>query len=210
ERMQVAQGALRQGVLYDLLDRELPDTDLRAVTVRALMQRFAVDTAQAERVARVANQLFVQVAPANSERAARKLDWAARLHEIGCRISHDGYPRHGAYILDNTDAAGFAQPELHLLGQLVQGQRGKVRKLDADLTDVQFTTQLLCLRLALALCHARHNPDMEGMTLTRYGDTFNFVARSGWAATFPQSTHLLEEEADAWQKTPWTLTLDLQ
>ncbi|MDF1483810.1 Ppx/GppA phosphatase family protein [Ramlibacter sp. H39-3-26] len=209
ERMQVAQGALRQGVLYDLLERELPTTDLRAATVRALMQRFAVDAPQAERVARVANQLFEQVAPAGSERAARKLDWAARLHEIGCRISHDGYPRHGAYILDNTDAAGFAQPELHLLSTLVLGQRGKVRKLDADLDNLQFVTQLLCLRLALALCHARRDPDMAGSALARRGAVFTFAARAGWAAAFPQSAHLLAEEAVAWQKSPWSLALDL-
>ncbi|MFX4944911.1 exopolyphosphatase, partial [Acinetobacter baumannii] len=29
EEMHVAQGALRQGALYDLLDREQPETDLR-------------------------------------------------------------------------------------------------------------------------------------------------------------------------------------
>ena len=58
EEMQVAQGALRQGALYDLLDREQPETDLRTATVNALMQRFAVDTAHAERVAATACALF--------------------------------------------------------------------------------------------------------------------------------------------------------
>jgi len=28
-------------------------------------------------------------------------------------------------------------------------------------------------------------------------------SRPGWAAAFPQSAHLLREEAQAWQKTPW-------
>ena len=58
EEMHVAQGALRQGALYDLLDREQPETDLRTATVNALMQRFAVDTAHAERVAATACALF--------------------------------------------------------------------------------------------------------------------------------------------------------
>ncbi|MES2613375.1 MAG: Ppx/GppA phosphatase family protein [Pseudomonadota bacterium] len=211
EQMQVAQGALRQGALYDLLDREQPGTDLRSTTVNGLMQRFGVDMEHAERVARTACQLFDQAAPAGSERASRKLDWAARLHEIGCRISHSDYHRHGAYILDNTDAAGFAMPELHRLGILVLGQRGKVRKLvEVDLTDAGFALQLLCLRLAVALCHARRDPDTNGLQLQAKGNRFNLVTRPGWASGYPQSAHLLREEMVAWQKTPWELTVELR
>ncbi|EJE55049.1 exopolyphosphatase [Acidovorax sp. CF316] len=209
EQMQVAQGALRQGALYDLLDREQPGTDLRSTTVNGLMQRFGVDVEHAERVARIACQLFDQAAPAGSERASRKLDWAARLHEIGCRISHSDYHRHGAYILDHTDAAGFAMPELHRLGQLVLGQRGKVRKLDVDLEDAGFALQLLCLRLAVALCHARRDPDTEGLQLQVKGNRFLLSARRGWATGYPQSAHLLREEMLAWQKTPWELVAEL-
>ncbi|MDZ7866401.1 Ppx/GppA phosphatase family protein [Acidovorax sp.] len=209
EQMQVAQGALRQGALYDLLDREQPGTDLRSTTVNGLMQRFGVDMEHAERVARIACQLFDQAAPVGSERASRKLDWAARLHEIGCRISHSDYHRHGAYILDHTDAAGFAMPELHRLGQLVLGQRGKVRKLDVDLEDPGFALQLLCLRLAVALCHARRDPDTEGLQLQVKGNRFLLAARRGWAAGYPQSAHLLREEMLAWQKTPWELVAEL-
>jgi len=209
DRMHVAQGALRQGALYDLLDREQPGTDLRTTTVDGLMQRFDVDRPQAGRVARTACALFGQPAPAGSERAARKLEWAARLHEIGCRISHSDYHRHGAYILDNTDAAGFAVSELHRLGVLVQGQRGKVRKLEADLEDPVFALQLLSLRLAVALCHARRDPDTAGLALRREGPRFHLAARPGWAAAYPQSAHLLREEVQAWQKTPWELAVEL-
>jgi len=209
DRMQVAQGALRQGALYDLLDREQPGTDLRTTTVNGLMQRFDVDKAQAERVARTACALFSQAAPEGSERAARKLEWAAKLHEIGCRISHSDYHRHGAYILDNTDAAGFAVSELHRLGVLVQGQRGKVRKIEADLEDPVFALQLLSLRLAVALCHARRDPDTAGLALRREGPRFRIAARPGWAAAYPQSAHLLREEVQAWQKTPWELAVEL-
>jgi exopolyphosphatase/guanosine-5'-triphosphate,3'-diphosphate pyrophosphatase len=210
ERMQVAQGALRQGALYDLVAREAPDTDLRTATVAGLMRRFAVDAEQAQRVARVAGALFAQAMPAGSERAARKLDWAARLHEIGCRIAHSDYHRHGAYILDNTDAAGFAVSELHHLGLLVLGHRGKVRKLDVDWSDAQFTLQLACLRLAVALCHARRDPDTEGITLQRKGARLLVGTRPGWAAAYPQSAHLLREECVAWQRTPWEMEAALQ
>jgi exopolyphosphatase/guanosine-5'-triphosphate,3'-diphosphate pyrophosphatase len=209
DEMQVAQGALRQGALYDLLDREQPGTDLRSATVQGLMERFGVDSEHAQRVAATALNLFEQARGPDSARAALKLQWAARLHEIGCRVSHSDYHRHGAYILDNTDAAGFAVPELHRLGVLVLGQRGKVRKLDADLTDPVFALQLLCLRVAVALCHARRTPDTQGLTLRRDGMGFCLQARPGWALVYPQSAHLLREEVVAWQKTPWELTVDL-
>lgn len=210
DHMQVAQGALRQGALYDLLDRELPGTDLRTATVNGLMQRFEVDRAHAERVARTACALFEQCTPAGSERTTRKLDWAARLHEIGCLISHSDSHHHGAYILDNTDAAGFGVPELHHLGLLVQGQRGKVRKLGTILEDSVFTLQLLSLRLAVALCHARRDPDTTGVVLRKEGTRrFHLATRIGWSAAYPQSAHLLREEAQSWQKTPWELTLGL-
>ena len=43
DTMHAAQGALRHGVLYDLLQRE-ENTDLRSTMVAALGNRFAVDT----------------------------------------------------------------------------------------------------------------------------------------------------------------------
>ena len=207
--MQVAQGALRQGALYDMLDRELPETDLRTSTVQGLVQSFAVDRDQAHSVATVAEQLFAQALPDHEGTGARKLGWAAQLHEIGCRISHSDYHRHGAYILDNTDVAGFAQHELHRLGALVLGHRGKVRKIEADLGDTLFAVQLLCLRLAVILCHARRDPDLHGLTLGLDGSRFSLRARTGWAASYPQSAYLLREEIEAWQRTGWELDVQL-
>lgn len=209
QQMQVAQGALRQGALYDLVAREMPESDLRSTTVTALMRRFAVDEPHAQRVSRVACQLFAQATTPANERAERKLAWAALLHEIGCRISHSDYHRHGAYILDNTDAAGFAVSELHRLGVLVEGHRGKLRKLPVDLSDPVLALQLACMRVAIALCHARRDPEVNGITLTQSQQRFVVASRVGWAAEFPQSAHLLQEESQAWQKTPWEFTAQL-
>jgi exopolyphosphatase/guanosine-5'-triphosphate,3'-diphosphate pyrophosphatase len=105
---------------------------------------------------------------------------------------------------------GFALSELHKLSQLVLGHRGKLRKLEADFQDETFVQQLLALRLAVILCHARRDPDLSGLTLkceVENANGFALGCRSGWARTFPQSAHLLREEVLAWQKTPWSLTL---
>ena len=210
--MQAAQGALRHGVLYDLVDRDEDLTDLRATSVQRLAHNFSIDPVQAERVSKVAQQLFLMAGAAlpKAESGAlnRKLAWAAQLHEIGSQISHNYYHRHGAYILDNADAPGFAVHEMHRLSQLVLGHRGKLRKLEADFEDRLFVQQLLCLRLAVILCHARRDPDLKGMQLkweAEPGRRFWLTCRQGWAEAFPQSAYLLQEEVLAWQKTPWSL-----
>ena len=212
--MQAAQGALRHGVLYDLLDREQELTDLRSSTVQILATRFNADAAQATRVGKVAQKFFRQsstYSPGNDTvRFERKLDWAARLHEIGSQISHSDYHKHGAYILDNIDAPGFAQPELHRLSLLVLGHRGKLRKLDVDFEDRVFVGQLLCLRLAVILCHARREPELSDFVLEAGQEPeklFVLDCPSGWSERFPQSAYLLQEEVVAWQKTPWKLVL---
>jgi len=211
ETMQVAQGALRHGALYDLLDREHEQTDQRHASVQRLASKFNVDQAQAQRVSKAARQLFRQVAGefvnGELERHLRKLGWAAQLHEIGSQISHSDYHKHGAYILDNADAAGFTMPELHRLSLLVLGHRGKLRKLEVDFEDDVFVRQLLALRLAVLLCHARREPDLQGLQLERVGSHgLALSCRRGWSEAYPQSAHLLHEELLAWQKTPWTLS----
>ncbi len=218
EEMNVAQGALRHGVLYELLERDDSVADLRASTVARFAVRFAVDGAQARRVGDTAAALFLQLEPrargAGTEsrpgRALRKLGWAAQLHEIGTHISHSEYHKHGAYILDNIDAPGFAVNEMHWLGQLVLGQRGKLRKLEALLDDGTFVSQLLALRLAVILCHARRDPDLQGLRIAMAGgQLFSVACRAGWSELYPQSAHLLREEVLAWQKTAaWRVELN--
>jgi exopolyphosphatase/guanosine-5'-triphosphate,3'-diphosphate pyrophosphatase len=198
DAMQPAAGALRHGVLYDLLDREEATTDV----------------AQARRVGLVATQFLEQLRsgqdkPAVLARHERELRWAATLHEIGSHISHADYHKHGAYILDHADAAGFAQPELHRLGLLVLGHRGKLRKLEADLGDALLVQQLFCLRIAVVLCHARRDPELTGVRLQPGPGPFRLAMRADWARAYPQSAHLLREETAAWQKTPRPLVVTI-
>jgi exopolyphosphatase/guanosine-5'-triphosphate,3'-diphosphate pyrophosphatase len=217
DSMQTASGGLRHGLMCDLLGSTNDSGDLRLKSVRRLVAKFQVDSLHGDRVERVACALFAQVFAQSSdqasdpERLVRKLAWAAQLHEIGGHISHSDYHKHGAYILDNADPLGFSQPEMHRLSLLVLGHRGKLRKIEAALTDESLVLQLLALRLSVILCHARHDPDCEGLTLKRqspFTQVLQLSCRPGWAALYPQSAHLLREEAIAWQKTPWCLEID--
>ena len=210
-----ATGGLRHGLICDLLGASHQTDDLRAKTVQRLSTKFGVDGVHGERVGRVATQLFGQIlgtpgaaTPEDDDRHLRKLRWAAQLHEIGSHISHSDYHKHGAYILDHADAMGFSLSEMHRLSLLVLGHRGKLRKIETALADEDLLAQLMALRLAVILCHARRDPDMTGLVLERVdpqGGQMQLRCRPGWAEAFPQSAYLLREEAQAWQKTPWSL-----
>jgi exopolyphosphatase/guanosine-5'-triphosphate,3'-diphosphate pyrophosphatase len=219
EEMHAAQGALRQGVLQDLLGRIDKDdnTDLRSTMVTALASRFAVDLAQADRVNRTALWVFQSMQSAGTKKSSRtiqlehKLSWAAQLLEIGTRISHSDFHKHGAYILDNADLTGFSMSELHRISQLILGHRGKLKKLEPELREEEFVCQLISIRLAAILCHARREPDLEGLSLRRSanGTEFKLQCSASWAQNWPQSVHLLQEECDAWSKSNWQLTFQI-
>jgi len=209
QRMEPARGGLRHGLLHDLIDRERADSDMRGLTTERLAMRFGVDRAQARRVSQAACHLLRQLRATDLQEdqdPVRQLAWAAQLHEVGILISHSDYHKHGAYILDNTDASGFSQQELHRLSVLVLGHRGKLRKLEADFEDVVLVQQLLCLRLAVILCHARREPELRELQLDSSKREFRLTLPDGWGAAYPQSLHLLREEAVAWQKTPWSFS----
>lgn len=211
ETMQAAAGALRHGILYDMVERRADATDMRTKTVQRMMQLFAIDTAQAARVRTTALQLFKQLGPGSPKedlaRLSRKLSWAADLHEIGSYISHIDYHKHGAYILDNSEAIGFAQHEMTRLSLLILGQKGKLRKLGDAINQSSFASQLLCLRLALIACHARIDVDWQQVHLSKQGEQFALKAPKEWLQKHPQSEHLLKLEVQAWSKMPWQFIL---
>ncbi|MBK1685424.1 exopolyphosphatase [Rhodoferax fermentans] len=215
DTLQVAQGALRHGVLLEMIERQGQTSDARDVSVQRLARKFAVDAKQAARVAAVAERLLGQLVAPDAPEATglqRKLRWASTLHEVGMAISNSDYHKHGAYILENADTVGFSLPELHRLGLLVLGHRGKLKKLDAELEEPGFVMQLLALRLAVILCHARQDPQDQGLTLAYNAkrQRFTLTVDEAWTIDFPQSAHLLRQENLAWQKMLWSFELVVQ
>ncbi|TAG26226.1 MAG: Ppx/GppA family phosphatase [Burkholderiales bacterium] len=216
-RLRAMDTGLRHGVLHDLVGRDSTTADIRSQSIERLARRFDVDSLQAQRVQQAATYFFdalvdsVQDVPEQRQRHQRKLGWATQLHELGAIISHSDGHKHSAYIIENADVLGFSNNELHRLSLLVLGHKGKLRKLDADFEDVRFVQQLMCLRLAVLLCHARVTPVIKGLSLICHADQkrFSLQYSSSWGAKFPQSMHLLQQEVLAWQKTSWSFELAL-
>ncbi len=198
-----ARGALRQGVIFDL-DARLGDGhrsgDVRDATVAALQRRFRVDRAQAARVAAAADAALGGLMPNAGGEARRELRWAALLHEAGTMVSHHDHHRHSAYLLSHVDAAGFSQSQLRRVSELVLGQRGGLRKLEARLADPAFAMHLLALRLAVAAGHARDGAADGAWQVRGNGKAPAITLERAAAEANPRLAHLLREEVEAWGK----------
>ncbi len=207
DRLLPARGALRQGVIFDLeerlaAERDPAHHDLRDDSVLELQQRFDVDVSQAHRVRETAQSLLMQIQPKAILERVRELGWAASLHEIGMMVSHHDHHRHSAYLLKHVDAPGFSQDQQNRLSDLVLGQRGGLRKIEYALNaDPMFAWQVMTLRLATVLCHARHALGGEHPRLSLSdGDTAVLKLATGWADHHPRTLHLLTQEVQAWTR----------
>ena len=95
ELMQATSGALREGVIHDLLGRAY-QKDVRDTTVRDLVSRYHIDEKHGSKVRETAIGLLAQAAEAwqlTDPNDALMLTWAAELHEIGLHIAHSQFHR---------------------------------------------------------------------------------------------------------------------
>jgi exopolyphosphatase/guanosine-5'-triphosphate,3'-diphosphate pyrophosphatase len=170
ETIAYSDGALREGVMYDMLGR-FASEDVRDRSVLALIQRYSVDKSQARQVVRTSRHLFNQVRDQLQLSAidADVLRRAAYLHEVGLAISHTNYHRHSAYLLENSDIPGFSQVDQKRMAQLMLSHR---RKLKSDMLEQacliggeQLVYLCLLLRLAVLAHHSRSEHELPDMRL---------------------------------------------
>jgi exopolyphosphatase/guanosine-5'-triphosphate,3'-diphosphate pyrophosphatase len=200
-RMEAADGALREGLLLDLIGR-IRHADVRTASIHAMAERYHVDTDQSQRVARLADTLRREVATdwALETPAARDtLNWAAWVHEIGLDISHSQYHKHGEYIVRHSDLAGFAREEQQMLAALVRAHRrkfprGMFRDLPEDWQETAMRLAVL-LRLAVGLHRARSDQPLPSLTLTVSGRKLTMRFPAGWLQENPLVEADLTEEA---------------
>ena len=213
DKLVYSDGALREGVMYDLLGR-FQHEDIRDRSVQALMGRYNADPKQAERVVNMAQHLFDGVADSLklTTEDSDLLRRAAYLHEIGLAISHAGYHRHGAYLLQHSDIAGFSQIDQNHLSHLVSHHRRKLRS-DArvDVMKVggnKLVYLCLLLRLAVLLNHSRSDQMLPAIELTVGNAQQWQLSVSGNAAQWPLLVADLHDEQAQFKH--WDVELDIQ
>jgi exopolyphosphatase/guanosine-5'-triphosphate,3'-diphosphate pyrophosphatase len=200
EQMEVAETAMREGILYDLLGR-FHKQDMREATVDEFMRRYHVDNQQAAQVNKVALRLL-HATGQGTDNDVRFLEWAARLHEIGLMVSHSGYNRHSGYILQNADMPGFSRSEQARLALLARAQRGALAKLpefalDAALSDNDRLLVWL-LRQAVILCRSRAEPRLPEVKVEAGARRYRLTLPEGWLESRPLTQRALQEEAAHW------------
>ncbi len=200
ESLTASSGALREGVMYDLLGR-IRKEDVRERTIRSFQERHRVDVAQAARVERMVLSLLSHAPAAWAMDAAedgRFLAWGARLHEIGLAVSWNGYHRHSGYLLAHADMPGFSRADQELLAVVVACHR---RKIDLAVLDhlserawLRATRLILLLRLAVLLHRGRHPEPLPPFRLSSDEREVRLEARARWLKTHPLTVVDLERE----------------
>lgn len=205
ERMVPSPGALREGVLFDLLGR-IRHEDIRDRTIRRFMDRYHVDEAQAARVERTARLALRQVADAwdLADPAWRQLlAWAAHVHEAGMAVAYGGHHKHGAYLVANSDLPGFSTDEQSFLAALIRGHR---RRIDPTVFEglppshaAPAVRLCVLLRLAVLLNRARSPRRPPGLRFETGdgGGKLRLSFQDGWLEHHPLTRADLEEEAAA-------------
>jgi len=184
--MEVSDGALREGLLYELIGRNTHE-NVQNRTINGLQKRYLVDIEHATAVARTAIQLWLQLTndwQIRQEENAELLHWSSMLHELGLDISHGQYHRHGAYVIRFADLAGFSRQTQHAIAVLIRFHRRKINKtlFDNYCQENKQTLRKLTiiLRVAVLLQRARNHEDTAAISVSGDTDALHLNFPQGW------------------------------
>jgi len=214
--LEVTDGALREGALYDLFGR-LSDEDSRERTIRAMEQRYHVDHEQADRVELTAMALLDQVATdwkLDQPFVRLLLGWGARVHEIGLDIAHSHYHRHSAYLLEHTDMPGFHRNEQRLLSCLVGAHRRKLSEpflyAHAPKRWAKRVIRLaILLRLAVLFNRSRTYTFPDALKISAQRRKLTLSLTQLWLDQNPLTLADLEHEADYLRSSDYDIELQV-
>ncbi len=191
-QMTVSDGALREGLIHDLLGR-IYDHDIRSATVRSVADSYHVDDQHSLRIKHTLDYLLTQL-PADYfqidyEEAQKFLHWAADLHELGRDIAHNQYHKHSAYVIENGDFSGFSRQDQILLATIVRAHRRKFAlKLFVDLPVPWYDEApklALLLRLAVVLHRNRQDYAVPPFEYRPEKSKIKLRFPAGWLDTAP-------------------------
>lgn len=203
KQMTVSDGALREGLIHDLLGR-IYNRDIRSETVQTLASHYHTDKNHAARIKQTAKymlkQLDMSCTQQDYENIKQFLGWAADLHEIGRDIAHSQYHKHGAYIIENGDLAGFSQQDQVLLATLISSHRKKfslsyLKRLPSP-WDYYAPILVIILRLAVVFHRNRHTLQMPEFKISINKTKVSLTFPKDWLIQVPLTQADLVLEAD--------------
>lgn len=202
DHMHVSEGALREGLLYDMVGRR-QNNDVRNTSVDSLSSRFHADQEHAKRIEITAFDFFHQLKEywfEDAQHAENLLRWACQLHEIGRNISHSSFQRHSAYIIENADLAGFSRQEHQRLSIIVRAHRGKLLK-DSfnEMHKVQKIRSIyltIVLRLSVIFHRSRTENKLPQIKIVLDDKDLILKLPDQWLNEHPLTINDIEQEAE--------------
>lgn len=215
EVMQVSSNALREGLVFDTLGR-LYAEDARDVSVKALQKWMKVDVQHGDQVAQTAKSLFKQAhnvwkLHSSEYNFLQLLTWVCQLHETGKAISYKRYRHHSAYLIAQSELAGFDQQEKQILSLMTLNHRGKFNPGCFEEFGMELSEKLVYLTLILRLATRIHRgryakiPDPQ---LLIDGDNIHLQFEDNWLERHPLSRLDLEEEVKRFADSGFRLSFD--
>ncbi|HZJ92023.1 MAG TPA: exopolyphosphatase [Thiopseudomonas sp.] len=200
EQIAPCDGALREGVLYDLLGRHQHE-DVRERSIQALMERSHVDIEHAQKVECKALEALEQVAQdwdLQEDWHSDMLSWAARVHEVGLDIAHYHFHKHGAYLVEHSDLSGFSRQDQQMLALLVRGHRRNIPKerfTEFGQDGQQLLRLCILLRFAILLHHIRGTQAVPDLQLTAKDNSLHICFPQDWLDNNPLTLADFNKEA---------------
>lgn len=212
ESMTLAGGALREGLVYDMMD-DLRQDDIRARTIDSVQNRYQIDQCYAHQVSDLAGKLLQQCGGQtwiSEPQAEMLLHTAAELHEIGLSIDYKKGGEHSAYLLHNLDLPGYTRAQKHLLAELTRRYREQLTSMPEQyaLSGISSKRVLRLLRLAVLLSHRRCAALEPQVELNADDDELCLSVDKNWLEANPLTYAELELEANRQTDIGWPLTIE--
>ena len=178
------------------------------------MERSHVDFEHAQKVESKALEALEQVAEAwqlNEEWHSDMLSWAARVHEVGLDIAHYHYHKHGAYLVEHSDLAGFSRQDQQMLALLVRGHRRNIPKerfAEFNAEGQQLLRLCILLRFAILLHHIRGSQEVPKLELTAKTNSLHIRFPEHWLDNNPLTLADFQKEAGWLERIDFTLTAE--
>lgn len=206
EEMHLAQGALREGILAEVLPVDINRSRDK------LLSLFNIDKEQAHRVYRCCQQLLASCTPepALSPQLQKVLENVCMLHEAGKVISFKNHQQHSRYLITNTNMAWLNFEEKDLIASIVSSNPS-----DQDFNTHRFGdrqnqvgTLIRTLRLATILCSQRIEQTFQTPDIAINDNHWQLTFSHGYLDANPLLAHLLKEEVSAIKRVNWLLEAD--
>ncbi|UNH27129.1 guanosine-5'-triphosphate,3'-diphosphate diphosphatase [Moellerella wisconsensis] len=214
ENMTLAGGALREGLVYGMLDLPI-EQDIRARTLRNIQHRFQVDIEQANRVKQLAEHFYLQVAKpwGLDQRSRDLLSSACALHEIGLSVDFRKSAEHASYLLTHLDLPGYTPAQKRLLASLLKNQSGAIDLASLSQQNALPMQQAIhlsrLLRLAIIFASRRRDDTLPALRLqVNSAQSLTITLPYNWLASHPLRAENLQQEVQWQSYVNWPLILE--